>query len=126
MGSPLGVLTGPKVDHNFVVLHKSLPPQQRLDLTHSSVSAEPGKRPEKPLEFSVGAYRRYSIPQIAETDSTSVFREFPRLCWNTLFRGSSSAAKSGVFVERRGRPRNQNAQAFWFSEVCPAWGVTRR
>jgi hypothetical protein len=30
--------------------------QRRLDLTHPNVSAEPGKRPEKALEFPVGAY----------------------------------------------------------------------
>jgi hypothetical protein len=38
------------------------PLQQRLNLTHPKVSAEqtaePGKGPEKPLEFSAGAYQR--------------------------------------------------------------------
>jgi hypothetical protein len=56
-------------------------PPYSLNLTYPNVSAEPtagvGEIPEKPLEFSVAAYRRYDVSKIAEADSTSVFPGFP-------------------------------------------------
>jgi hypothetical protein len=50
-----------------------LPPSERP--AHIG-TARPGKRPEKYLEFSAVAYRRYDVSKIAEADSTSIFPGF--------------------------------------------------